>query len=350
MISPSSPGRVSLYAPAVSSWPAPVRTAVNGIELDVVAAGDPADPAVVLCHGFPECGYSWRHQLHVVADAGFHVIVPDQRGYGASSRPADVDAYGIDHLAGDLLGLLDATGHDDAVFVGHDWGALVVWDLARLHPEQVRGVVNVSVPYTSWPAPPTAVMRALWGDRFFYILYFQAVGPPEAELEAEVERTMRTILWSGSGEAFPETMPEPPPRQGTGFLDSMAALGPVPDDLPGWLTEDDLAVYVDAFRTSGFFGPLSWYRNFDANYFRVKDLAVPSMPSWFIAGTRDVVIAARPGYVEAMEALLPHHRRTVLIDGIGHWTQQEAPGSFNEALLAALDDLRRPGAGASGAR
>jgi epoxide hydrolase A/B len=332
----------------VSTWPAPVRRAVNGIELDVVEAGDPDGPAAVLCHGFPECGYSWRHQLQPVVDAGYHVLVPDQRGYGASSRPTEVDAYGIEHLTGDLLGLLDATGHDDAVFVGHDWGALVVWDLARLHPERVRGIVNVSVPYTQWPAPPTELMRSLWGDRFFYILYFQPVGPAESEMEADVERTMRTILWAASGEAFPETMPEPPPMKGTGFLDSMEAIGPIPAQLPAWLSEDDLAVYVDSFRTSGFFGPVSWYRNLDANHARVKDLPVPSMPSWFIGGRRDVVIASRPGYVEAMEALLPHHRRTVLIDGAGHWTQQEAPGEFNQALLAALADLDRSGVGAPG--
>lgn len=315
------------------------RRAVNGIELDVIEAGDPAAPAIVLSHGFPECAHSWRHQIAPLAEAGYHVLAPDQRGYGGSSAPTEVEAYGIEHLAGDLLGLLDGTGHDDAVFVGHDWGALVVWDLARLHPERVRAVVGVSVPYTQWPTAPTEMMKAIWGDRFFYILYFQPVGPAEAELEADVERTMRLMLWGASGEAYVEDRPEPPPMEGTGFLDIITAVGPIPDELPAWLTPEDLAVYVDHFRTSGFFGPVSWYRNLDANYARVKDLPVPSAPSWFIGGTHDIVIAGRPGYVEAMEGLLPNHRGSVLFDGIGHWTQQEAPEQFNAALLGCLREL-----------
>ena len=318
-----------------------VRRAVNGIELDVVEAGDPAGPAVVLCHGFPECAHSWRHQIEPLAAAGYHVLAPDQRGYGRSSAPAEVEAYGIDHLCGDLLGLLDITGRDDAAFVGHDWGALVVWDLARLHPSRVRAVVNVSVPYTPWPAPPTELMRAQFGDRFFYILYFQQVGPAEAELEADVERTMRTILWAASGDGYQEHPPDPLPAEGHGFLEAMLSAGPVPDELPAWLTADDVASYVDSFQASGFFGPISWYRNLDANHERVKDLPAPSMPTWFIGGSRDVVIASRPGYVESMEASLPDHRGSTLIDGAGHWTQQEAPDEFNRALLAALDGALR---------
>ncbi len=316
-----------------------VRRAVNGIELDVVEAGDPTGPAVVLSHGFPECAHSWRHQLEPLAAAGYHVMAPDQRGYGRSTAPTDVAAYGIDGLGGDLLGLLDDAGHDDAVFVGHDWGALVVWDLARLHPGRVGAVINASVPYTPWPAPPTELFRAQFGDRFFYILYFQTVGPAEAELEADVDRTMRTILWAASGDGLPDRPPDPLPAEGTGFLDAMAAAGPVPTELPAWLTAHDLATYVDSFEASGFFGPISWYRNLDANHERAKDLPAPTMPVWFIGGTRDAVIASRPGYVESMDATLPDFRGATLIDGAGHWTQQEAPEEFNRALLTALAAL-----------
>ena len=325
-----------------------VRTSdEEGVELDVAEAGVRGDPLVVLCHGFPESSHSWRHQMQPLADAGFHVLAPDQRGYARSTAPGDVEAYRVDRLTADLAALLDDVGADDAVFVGHDWGALVVWHMAQLHPERVRAVVGVSVPYTAWPAKPTDLMKAMWGDRFFYILYFQPVGPAEAELEADVRRTMHSVLWAASGEKYRGLPPDLLPAEGTGFIDSMIHLtGPPPDELPAWLTQHDLDTYVDQFSASGFFGPVSWYRNLDANYERLRDLPVPAAPSLFIGGTHDIVIASRPGYVEAMDGLLPNHRRSVLFDGIGHWTQQEAPEQFNAALLEFLGEL--DGEGGSG--
>ena len=156
------------------------RTAhVNGVDLDLLESGPPDGPVVILSHGFPESSWSWRHQLPVLGDAGWHAIAPDQRGYGASSRPADVAAYGTDSLSADLIGLVGEAGQEQAVFVGHDWGALIVWDLARLHPERVRAVVGVSVPFVDWPIPPTQLFRNTYGVRFFYIVYFQDVGPAE---------------------------------------------------------------------------------------------------------------------------------------------------------------------------
>jgi len=166
------------------------RTQVNGVELDLLEAGDASRPPVILSHGFPEAAHSWRHQLGALADAGYHAIAPDQRGYGRSSRPTEVSAYGIEQLTADLIGLLDETGHEQGVFVGHDWGALIVWELARLYPERVKAVVGVSVPFVAWPGRPTDLMRMMYGDRFFYILYFQQVGPPEAELGANTRATM----------------------------------------------------------------------------------------------------------------------------------------------------------------
>ena len=318
------------------------RRAVNGIELDLVEAGDPDSPAILLSHGFPECAYSWRHQMLPLAAAGYHVLAPDQRGYGHSSRPAAVPAYHADELSADLLGLLDDVGANDAVFVGHDWGALLVWHMARIHPQRMRAVVGVSVPYTPWPAVPTELMKAMWGDRFFYILYFQQVGPAERELEADVRHTMRTMLWAASGEMYRGTPAELPPREGTGFLDWMTALaGPVPEGLPAWLTQEDLDTYVERFEASGFFGPVSWYRNLDADHERVKDIPhdVITMPTAFIGGTRDGVIAGRPEYVEAMHRLLPNYRGATMIEGAGHWTQQERPEEFNAALLRFVREI-----------
>jgi len=313
-----------------------------GIELDVIDAGTPGDPVIVLCHGWPESSHSWRHQIGPLADAGWRVLVPDQRGYGASSSQRKVDAYRSDHLSADLVALLDDVGTENATFVGHDWGALVVWDLARFHPDRVADVVNVSVPYTPWPMKPTDMFRAVYGDRFFYMLYFQEVGPVENELEADIDRTLRTILWGGSGEMAraPVDPTELPPLEGTGLLDAWVDSARVPDGLPAWLPARDQARYVEQFSASGFFGPISWYRNLDADWELTKDLPAPPMPCAFIGGSQDMVIAHRMDYVYSMHDMLPDFRGATIIDGAGHWTQQEAPAEFNDALFSSLRALR----------
>jgi pimeloyl-ACP methyl ester carboxylesterase len=319
--------------------------AVNGVTLRVHHAGDPADPTVLLCHGFPELGHSWRHQMAPLAEAGFHVLAPDQRGYGHSSAPRQIDAYGIGNLTDDLLGLLDHFGKDEAVFVGHDWGGLIVWDMAKLHPERVRAVVGVSVPFVQWPAPPTQLMKMMYGDRFFYILYFQEPGVAEGELDADPHDAMAKVLWGAGGAGFSgrDRSAEVPPMEGTGFLTML----PQPPARPfvgpegPWLTEADLQVYADEFGHSGFFGPISYYRNLDANFDIVKDLGPERvvMPAFFIGGTDDVVNVMDPTGVERMQNLLPNFKGATILDGVGHWTQQEAPAAFNEALLGFLRTL-----------
>ena len=312
------------------------------VTLRVTEAGDPAAPTVVLCHGFPELAASWRHQLEPLAAAGFHVVAPDQRGYGHSSAPTEVEAYGIRQLTGDLAALLDSYGKSDAVFVGHDWGALIVWEMAKLHADRTRAVVGVSVPFVQWPAPPTEMMRAVYGDRFFYILYFQKVGPAEMELGGDPRRTMAKVLYgaSGAGMAGREIPAELPPMEGTGFLTNMPEVPPLPLTGPEgeWLTESDLDVYAGEFAHSGFFGPVSYYRNLDANYTVVKDFdpSVVSMPSFFIGGELDPVNMMDPTGIERMRTTLPDFRGGVMLPGVGHWTQQESPHAFNDALLGFL--------------
>jgi pimeloyl-ACP methyl ester carboxylesterase len=315
------------------------RAVLSKVELDVVEAGSPGDPLVVLLHGFPELAYSWRHQMRPIADAGFHVIAPDQRGYARSSAPREVDAYGTDELTGDVVELIDQAGAEQAVIVGHDWGAMVAWDMARIHPERVSKVCALSVPIPLWPMRPIELMRAAFGDSFFYIVYFQEVGPAEAELEADVRRTMSRILWSASGDGFSGALSAMPPAEGTGFLTHMSD---PPTPLPGWLTDADIDAYTEAFTSSGFFGPLSWYRNMDANYDRLAaaghGVERITMPSYFIGGTKDPVYALNPAAVDAMRSALPGFRTSTMIEGAGHWMQQERPDEVNAALLAMLQD------------
>ena len=311
------------------------QVATNGIELHVAEAGE--GPLVVLCHGFPESWYSWRHQIEPIAAAGYHVMAPDLRGYGDSAKLPNVEDYGIEKLNHDLLGLLDDASEEQAVFVGHDWGALIVWDLARLHPERVRGVVGVSVPLMNWPAAPVPMMRAALGDRF-YIVFFQDVGPAETEMERDVRDTMTRTLWGASGD-FARLVAEGKATPGSGgFLDAMPK---PPEQLPAWLTEEDIDVYTAQFEKSGFFGPVSYYRNLDADHARVKDIppSVITMPSFFIGGQLDSVISRDPSGVKRMSAQLPNYQGDVIIPGVGHWTQQEAPEEFNQALLGFLKTL-----------
>ena len=319
--------------------------AVNGVDLVVHEAGRVGDPIIVLSHGFPELAYSWRHQMAPLAADGYHVIAPDQRGYGHSTAPTAIDAYGTDNLTADLFGLLDHYGQDDAIFVGHDWGSMVVWEAARHRPERVKAVVGVSVPYVEWPGPPTQLMQMVYGDRFFYILYFQQVGPPEAELDASAHRTMSCMLYGASGESVAgrEMPTELPPMEGTGFLTMMTDPPALPWNGPegAWLDQADLDLYVSEFAHSGFFGPVSWYRNLDANATRATGLTAErlAMPSYFITGDLDVVRMMDPTGPERMRNLLPDYRGETIIPGAGHWVQQEAPHAFNEALRGFLASL-----------
>ena len=307
----------------------------NGIELHVALAGPADGPPVVLCHGFPELWYSWRHQLGALGDAGYRVLAPDLRGYGGSAAPRDVADYGSDKLTGDLCGLLDHYGYERAAFSGHDWGAMVVWELGRLHGDRVSAIYNMSVPYTNASGRPTEIFKSLFGDRFFYMLYFQEVGPPEAEFDADPRRYVRTMLYAAGGEgmAGAAALPTDAPAVGTKFLDIMP---PTPEQLPAWITEHDVDVYTEGLTRSGLFGPVSFYRNIDANWERSKDIPASAytMPTGFITGSLDPVNFMMPGAAEEMAQVLPDFRGVTVVEGAGHWVQQERPEETNAALLS----------------
>ncbi len=309
----------------------------NGIRLRVTEQG--RGPLVLLCHGWPELAHSWRHQLPALAAAGYHAVTPNMRGYGGSGAPEAVEAYSLLHLVGDMVGLVAALGEREAVVVGHDWGAAVAWTCALLRPDVFRAVAAMSVPHRPrGPAPPLAMLRAA-GLHNFYWLYFQPPGVAEAELERDPEASLRRILGSvGSGRprdgSQALTLPD-----GGGFLDLM----PEPVPRPAWLPEADLAVMADAYRRTGFRGGLNYYRNIDRNWELLAPWqgALIQQPALFIAGTRDPVIAGPMGQkaLEALPQAVLGLRRTVMIEGAGHWIQQERPDEVNAALVAFLAGL-----------
>jgi pimeloyl-ACP methyl ester carboxylesterase len=307
----------------------------NGVDLHVLEAG--TGPPVILAHGFPELGYSWRHQLPALAAAGYRVLAPDQRGYGRSSAPEAIEAYDILQLTGDLLGLLDDIGEERAVFVGHDWGSMVVWQLALLAPERVAGVVGMSVPFIPRaPMPPVQLMRQAFAGSFFYIVYFQEPGVADADLGRDPSTTMRRMLAGARlADGVTPDLSTMAVDDGRGFVDRL----PEPDALPGWLTEEELDHYVAEFSRTGFTGGINWYRNFDRNWELTEriDGAKVEAPSMFVGGSLDPVLLMTPPSIQ--EGWLTDHRGDVLVDGAGHWVQQEAPAAVNDALLRFLADL-----------
>lgn len=288
----------------------------NGIELSVIDEGE--GPSVVLCHGFPELAYSWRHQLPALTEAGYRVLAPDMRGFGSSSAPRAVEAYDVATLCADMTGLLDELGEQQAIFVGHDWGAHVVWQLAVLAPERVRAVAGLSVPFVPRaPAPPIPIMRRHLGEDF-YIVWFQQPGVADEALARDVRRTLTTS------------------RQWT--ADWALEDGSEPR-LPAWLSEQELAVYVEAFERTGFTGGLNWYRNMDRNWELTEPVAERRVeqPAMFLTGELDMVRRFMPA--EAMRGWVSDLRAEIVVPGAGHWVQQQAPEAVNAALLEFLGGL-----------
>src|ERR1700746_776908 len=259
----------------------------NGIHLHVAEQGE--GPLVILCHGFPESWYSLRHQLAALAAAGFHAVAPDMRGYGRSDRPEAIEQYTLLHLVGDMVGLLDALGIEQAAIAGHDWGAPVAWHAALLRPDRFRAVVGLSVPHRPRTSVvPTSVMPRR-DDAVFYQLYFQTPGVAEAEFERDVRQTFLKLLGNvPRGAPNSDTGPVGMvPRDG-GFLTGR----PTPASLPAWLKEADIDFYVSEFKRTGFRGGLNWYRNIDRNWELLTPFAGAkvTVPALYMAGDRDLVV------------------------------------------------------------
>jgi pimeloyl-ACP methyl ester carboxylesterase len=306
--------------------------AANGIEIFLREQG--AGPLVLLCHGWPELSYSWRHQIPAIAAAGFHVVAPDMRGFGKTSAPSDIGAYSIFDHVGDMVALVAALGEKRAVIVGHDWGAAVAWHAAMFRPDIFSAVAGLSVPppFRGRSRPLDTLRES--GVTNFYWQYFQTPGVAEREFERDVALTMRILLGRGFSDPAASLFVE----DGKGFLGDVSALGPLPD----WLSEADLACFAEAYEKSGFRGGLNWYRNIDRNW----ELTAPwqgaqiNQPSLFIAGSNDAVVTGLIGArrVADMERVLPGLRQKLIIGGAGHWIQQERPDEVNAALIAFLKE------------
>lgn len=299
---------------------------VNGVRLRVLEAGPADGPLVVMTHGFPELAFSWRHQIPALAAAGYHVMAPDQRGYGGSSRPEAIEDYDIACLTGDVVGLIDAAGANRAAIVGHDWGSNVAWAMPLLHPDRVAAVASLSVPPVPRPlTPPTEAFRRIVGDNFFYMLYFQEVGPADTEMDADPARTMRRML--GGMQAGGS--------DSGGFIDRLAE----PDGLPSWLSPEEFDVYVAAFTRTGFTGALNWYRCLDRNWEILGSPAATMVtaPCLFIGGTADPVLAFTRRDRAAEMVSGPY--REVMLEGAGHWIQQERAAEINAELLSFLSGV-----------
>ncbi|MFI8992675.1 alpha/beta fold hydrolase [Streptomyces sp. NPDC053542] len=317
---------------------------VNGVTLHVAEQGE--GPLVVLLHGFPESWYSWRHQFAPLAAAGYRVVAPDQRGYARSEQPAETDAYSLLHLTGDVIGLIHALGEEQAVVVGHDWGAPVAWTTAMLRPDVVRAVAGLSVPpvLPGGMAPPS-VTRQQYGDRYYQV-YFQEPGAADAELARDLASTFRRMLFNGSGDNPANARPRP-----WIVPEGAPLLGAGPDpELPGWLTPEDIDAFADDYARHGdraFTGPLNWYRNIERNnellaVFRGRGIDVPAL---YVVGDRDMVTSLHgiDRVIGSLDTIAPKLHRSVTLPGCGHWTQQERPEEVNVALLDFLAHLPKAG-------
>jgi len=314
------------------------------IDMAVLEAG--AGPLVLLCHGFPETGRAWRHQLGALAQAGYRAIAPDMRGYGRSDVPERVDQYTVFHAVGDLIALMDALGERQAVIAGHDWGATVAWQAALMRPDRFRAVIALSVPMMGQPPVPPSQIFPQNDEALFYTLYFQEPGLAEAEFGRDPGLTLRKLLFAASGEAGPRKPGDGTPnpfgmvRRGEGLL---AAL-PDPADLPHWLAPEDLARQTAAFAATGFTGGLNYYRNLDRNWELQQAYAgsTVNVPALFMIGERDtgLAIPGMDGIIAAMPALVPELRGSHIIPGAGHWLQQERPQEVTALMTAFLAKLQ----------
>ena len=308
--------------PNPTDFPQPTLVSVNGVKLEVFEAGrEDAGKPIVLCHGWPEHAYSWRYQMPALAAAGYHVIVPNQRGYGNSSRPTEVTDYDIEHLSGDLVALLDRYGYEDATFVGHDWGAAVVWGLTLLHPARVNKVINLSLPYlVRGEQPWIESMEGIFGSDNYFVHFNRQPGVADAVFDENTFQFLRNL--------YRKNQPPGEPQPGVELINLARAEAPRGEPL---MSDSELAVFVSAFESTGFTSSINWYRNLDRNWHLLADVdPIIQQPTLMIYGDRDTVLRS-----ERLTEFVPEVEEVTL--DCGHWIQQERPEEATQAILKWLE-------------
>ena len=306
----------------------------NNVVLRTVVEGE--GPLLVLTHGFPQCWYLWRNQIDFLVNEGYKVAVPDQRGYGGSSCPPNVDDYNIRNLADDIAGIAKALGYDEFISIGHDWGCIVAWNTALLHENTCRAVLGMSVPYLRGIDPSD--FPPYDDNQFWYILYFQEEGVAESELEEDIEKSLLAIYYSLSADSpkgiWMSQLTKP---LNSKLLDMLI----LPKKLPSWLTQEDMNYYVEQFKRSGFRGPINWYRNIAGNNSHAADILNKKFkqPAAFIAGADDEVLEYAPSWRKTMPEWYQDLRFIELVDGAGHWVQLEQPEKTNRLIKQFLDQI-----------
>ncbi|MBU4317048.1 MAG: alpha/beta hydrolase [Proteobacteria bacterium] len=295
-------------------------------------------PVVLFLHGWPESWYSWRHQIMALANAGYRVIAPDMPGFGGTDRLPRMEDYNIITIAGYIVGLLDSIEEQSVGLIGHDWGAVISWDLVKLYPARFSRLVALSVPYRPYPEiPPMVAARKALGDRFFYQLYFQTPNIPEAELDADPAGILSRLYCSPDTKRFEPKVTDKHMDAG-GWIHRMGE----PKESPSWFTAEDLNYYVNEFSRAGFSGGINYYRNIDRNWELMAPYADQTIeiPALFMAGDKDFVIgrATREELMTSMIKGVPNLKDVVILPGIGHWIQQEAPEQVNKAILGFLQE------------
>ena len=314
----------------------------NGINIRLAMMGE--GPLVIFCHGWPESWYSYRYQLPAVADAGFKAVAYDVRGYGESDKPHEIEAYTMRNMTNDVVGIIDALGYDTAITIGHDWGGPIALNTAALNEDRISATGTLSVPFTGrGPMPTLDLWKEIYKDRFFYQLYFQKEGVAEEEFESDLSRALFMTYTNSDGRGMKFNFEKsqsgsvPEKTKDSTFLEGMEMF----EDFPNWFTKEDLDYFVSQFEISGLRGPFNRYRAQNIDWHEIPELEgkILEQPAFFITGTLDPVNFFVPSDQSLTDRIKPNYKNLLFaeeLEGIGHWTQQEAPEEVNSFIIDFL--------------